>query len=467
MKITVNLDTQAVITQSSPLRFKAGCFNPIEIGFTRASQPAPLPDDAVVEFALKPRNQWTGALLAYLNAFSSGAGNLYAGTLNCSSAALLGALGLLDDAPTNDVGQIDASAEVTWSFSGHKFRSATLPVIVESPITDDNPIPFPDPELYPPPSEIALKSDVPILPALGSAAALNAGAPNGAATLGPDGKLSSNQLPTIPSGCKLVAVTDGGQRLTLTPSQVAVGDLVEQLDTRAVYQVIDPALLGQEAGYVKIGIRPEAQISGGDALADGLLAYWKLDEESGPRTDSTGNGNDLSDNNGVGYDAGKIDNAASFGGSNYLQAATPILGINDDFTIAAWVKPNSTGSYLIAAASYPDYISFGISDAGLVHLTAGGGSDISGDPVPIDDWSMIVARRLGESISVSVNAGAATFGMLGSTSQPAAFTVSSNSGWEAFFQGLIDEVGVWNRALSDSEITQLYNNGNGLGYPFA
>jgi len=69
VKITVSLDTQAVITQPSPLRFKAGCFNPLEVAFTRGSQTMPLPDVAVIEFALKPRNQWTGGLLAYLNAF--------------------------------------------------------------------------------------------------------------------------------------------------------------------------------------------------------------------------------------------------------------------------------------------------------------------------------------------------------------------------------------------------------------
>ncbi|MCX6968095.1 MAG: hypothetical protein NTZ46_10045 [Verrucomicrobia bacterium] len=57
MKITVNLDTQAVITQPAPLRFKAGCFNPVEISFTRNSQPVPLPEGAVIEYALKPRKQ--------------------------------------------------------------------------------------------------------------------------------------------------------------------------------------------------------------------------------------------------------------------------------------------------------------------------------------------------------------------------------------------------------------------------
>ena len=34
------------------------------------------------------------------------------------------------------------------------------------------------------------------------------------------------------------------------------------------------------------------------------------------------------------------------------------------------------------------------------------------------------------------------------------------------FDGIMDEVGIWNRVLSDSEITELYNGGAGLTYPF-
>jgi len=264
---------------------------------------------------------------------------------------------------------------------------------------------------------------------------------------------------------KLVSVADAASRLALSAIEVNVGDAVEQSDTHEIYEVIDVALLAQETGYVLVGIRPTTPPP--SLLLNNLLAYWKLDESEGARADATGNGNDLSDNNSVGVATGKVGNAASFDGSNYLMAASAILGATDDFTIVAWVNFSTTGSYLIAASSYPDYISFGISDVGLVHLTAGVGDGVTGGSVNSDEWSLIVARREGDSISVSVNAGAASFGTVGASSAPAAFTVSSNSGGEAFFNGLIDEVGVWNRALSDSEITQLYNGGNGLTYPFA
>jgi len=33
-------------------------------------------------------------------------------------------------------------------------------------------------------------------------------------------------------------------------------------------------------------------------------------------------------------------------------------------------------------------------------------------------------------------------------------------------KGKVDEVGIWSRALSSSEITELYNSGTGLSYPF-
>ena len=162
MKIIVSLDSQSVITQPATLRIKAGAFVPVVIAFTRGSQTVSLPSGAVVEFSLKPRNQWTGGLLAYLNQFNLSAGNLYTGDLNCSSASLLGALGLSDSTPLNDLPQLDANAEVTWSIGGEKFRSNTFPVTVESPVTDDNPVATPDPELYPLPAAIALKTDLPV-----------------------------------------------------------------------------------------------------------------------------------------------------------------------------------------------------------------------------------------------------------------------------------------------------------------
>ncbi len=241
MKITVSLDTQAVITQPSPLRFKGGCFNPVEIGFTRGSAFVPLPNGAVIEFSVKAKNQWTGGLLAYQNTFTSASGNLYSGMLNCATVALLTALGLSDQVPANDVAQVDASAEVTWSFGGEKLRSITFAVTIEAPITDAEAAATPDPVLYPSPSEVARKSDIPVV---GSAAQLDAGTPNGAATLDGTGKLIGAQVPDtvafksdlIPNGSNRIVIGNrfALEKLPITNSsgdpisKVNIGDVVHQ-----------------------------------------------------------------------------------------------------------------------------------------------------------------------------------------------------------------------------------------------
>ena len=46
---------------------------------------------------------------------------------------------------------------------------------------------------------------------------------------------------------------------------------------------------------------------------------------------------------------------------------------------------------------------------------------------------------------------------------PDQFIIGSNGG-DDFVQGMMDEVGVWNRALSPEEIALLYNSGSGLAY---
>ena len=38
---------------------------------------------------------------------------------------------------------------------------------------------------------------------------------------------------------------------------------------------------------------------------------------------------------------------------------------------------------------------------------------------------------------------------------------------EGFFDGIIDEVGIWSRVLTGAEVTTLYNSGNGIQYPFS
>lgn len=78
----------------------------------------------------------------------------------------------------------------------------------------------------------------------------------------------------------------------------------------------------------------------------GIVSYWKLDEQSGNRADSIGS-NTLTDNNTVLYDTGKVGNAADFEATNseYLSITDASQsGLNFTGTevfLSAWIKPES------------------------------------------------------------------------------------------------------------------------------
>lgn len=282
---------------------------------------------------------------------------------------------------------------------------------------------------------------------------------------------------------KMVSVADAAARLALTPAQVNVFDEVEQLDTRAVYQVLDTTLLAEELGYVEIGVRPE-EIT----LASGLMAYWNLDEEGGSRVDASGNGHDLTDNNSVGYAVGKIGYAASFDGvSNSLSNSSFSLRGLSTLSIAGWVKfraeilPNNGAIIGIEQAGGGEgrelFIARSGGDVGAMEVALRGNSIgdvdfVTTHAMAIEQWHFVQVRlangllqaRLGAgewqsfAFADSIGAQSSLPLMLGAAVDPAALGSPISAD--------MDSWGVWNRALSDTEFAELYNNGSGLSYPF-
>lgn len=86
---------------------------PVELAFTRNSQPAILPGEAVIEFGLKIKGGIDSELLVYHTGFTTGPGNLYVAAINCASTPLHAALGISDGDQGNDKVQVEAGrAEV-------------------------------------------------------------------------------------------------------------------------------------------------------------------------------------------------------------------------------------------------------------------------------------------------------------------------------------------------------------------
>jgi hypothetical protein len=205
------------------------------------------------------------------------------------------------------------------------------------------------------------------------------------------------------------------------------------------------------------------------ALLDNILSYWNLDDNGSggvSLVDSTGNGNTLAASGSLVVGDGKIEDAILFDGSSNSVVTSSGFSGSGDFSISFWVKPNSFSGYrgLISRVSELNiYINF---DGSLSVNNASSPSSIeSVGSLSLGGWSYVAVIKSGGTTSLYINGS-----FIASTTQgispSGGFFIGSFGGFQWFLDGGIDEVGIWNRALSPSEITSLYNGGAGLSYPF-
>jgi hypothetical protein len=165
---------------------------------------------------------------------------------------------------------------------------------------------------------------------------------------------------------------------------------------------------------------------------------------------------------------GNLNNAYSFNGTdNYINVPTsPSLNTGNAITISAWIKPISTsGQYIVSKAAssggggpysldiYPGSIRF-MLDLNNLQVILNGAHSIKQNV-----WQHISATYDGSVMKVYYN------GQLdGSTL--ASGTIDSSTGtlqiatyiWgQTFFNGTIDNIRIYKRALTSSEVLELYN----------
>lgn len=230
-------------------------------------------------------------------------------------------------------------------------------------------------------------------------------------------------------------------------------------------------------------------------LAQGLIAYWKFDESSGNAADARSNTYTLTNNNSVAYSSGKIGNAADFGSSNtnkYLSVASALgMKSNEPFTYNFWLKMTTQPGTNTADTpiqwsdnSTPDkklfaevqvYNNGGTMETYIDRRQESGGDQI-GTPneFTTGTWYMLTYTWDGQVQKLYVNAATSPLleqastidGENASTGQSTHVNFGADTVEGRYLSGLIDEAGIWNRALSSDEIAALYNGGNATQYPF-
>ena len=210
----------------------------------------------------------------------------------------------------------------------------------------------------------------------------------------------------------------------------------------------------------------------------GTVAFYNLDEESGTRADATGNGNDLTDNNGVGFTVGVVGNAAAPGGESYGSgsdsqpwlSSSAVLNLSGDFTIASFGKAVDSTAVQVCKFDEGSGLEFygqligmsiGVSGTRTVY-----GASFAGDNLGITNWHHYAVTRISGVVQFYLDGVAV--GSPGESSDDLSghlgiFGKSTSGGDHA--NQISDLFGFWERGLSPGEIASLYNNGNGLAYP--
>lgn len=227
-----------------------------------------------------------------------------------------------------------------------------------------------------------------------------------------------------------------------------------------------------------------------------LFGYWTLNETATPCLDSVG-GRSLTWGGGASSGTGKIGNGIVFdpsGTLDYLQhqfSGAPSLS-TETVTVSLWVKVNETGreqrhirvSYTSLYNRVLEIVQLS-SDLWRAHFVTEPGANRYGTgtniaTASVGTWFHLVSRFLatddGMYCDITVNGvkGDVPTTVTGSTKKVLLTAASGayllisrgDSGTSYYSKATIDEVAIFNAYLTDAQVLELYNSGNGLAYPF-
>jgi len=228
------------------------------------------------------------------------------------------------------------------------------------------------------------------------------------------------------------------------------------------------------------------------APPSGLVGWWTGNDAA---TDSGPYGYNGTLENGAAYGLGEVDDAFSLNGSNqYVLIGQPVpanLQIQSAITLSAWIYPeayptnNSGGNYALIAGSENATSSRSgaamilsgsnsLTDVptGSIEFDLGDGSAFheafTTTQVPLNQWTLVtVAATAGNPQQIYFNGIAqptvnnGTTQWTGTVSYAGAwFAIGQEEDYNRPFSGLIDDVQVYNTALTGAQIQAIYNAGN-------
>jgi PKD repeat protein len=197
----------------------------------------------------------------------------------------------------------------------------------------------------------------------------------------------------------------------------------------------------------------------------GLVAAYGFNEGTGTAVaDSSGKGNAGVASNATWTTAGRFGKALRFNGtSSWVTVSdSPSLDLTTGMTLEAWVYPEGSigGWRNIMMKEQPgsDVYYIETVDGNMVGDVFVSGSThhiYSDNAIPLNTWTHLAATYDGTNLRIYINGSQATTyqrvaGAIQTSGSP--LRIGGNAIWGEYFQGLIDEVRVYNKALTAAQI---------------
>lgn len=243
---------------------------------------------------------------------------------------------------------------------------------------------------------------------------------------------------------------------------ILLTSLLLTLNATSQTQPISPAIIMYLLGS-------DSKVANTTDLTRGLIAHYKFDENA---IDSSGNENNGTEYGGIIYTDGVNSKAASFDGINDYVDIGPLLSGKDNFTLSMWIK---TSQIIQGSSRYLDPAIIGAKQLGGISndfLL----SNMNGQIGWYDEFGysnsfiysdLSIADDSWHQLSVIREATLLTFYLDGKkvgTDETGDWVASDQNievgralwSGSLYFQGLVDELFVYNRSLSEDEVAELY-----------
>lgn len=227
-----------------------------------------------------------------------------------------------------------------------------------------------------------------------------------------------------------------------------------------------------------------------NTFSTSLVSHYRMEESSGSRSDSYASNTLSEDTGGVASAAGRQGTAADFETStpgSRLYTASSNLCISGDLTWSVWAKFESlpagsnTRTMMVRGPSFTSdgtrHIMARVITSGSLYtmqyaVSSDGYDSVTLEPAGFSlnttDWfHFALVYKASTHLKVYLNG--VEVGSL-STGIPASLNTSGSTnfyiggGAGNAWDGLLDEMTLWSKELSASEIMSLYNNGSGIPY---